>query len=219
MAENKKSFVLYADLIHLVEQLPDDKAGLLLKHILRYVNDKNPTTDDMLIQIAFEPIKQQFKRDLKKWESIREKRSLAGLASAELRKQKQQVLTSVESVEQTSTNPTVNVNVNDNVNVNVKEVKGKGKTNRFTPPQILEVIQYCQERKNDVDPDKWHNFYSAKNWMIGKNKMKDWKAAVRTWEDNNKKTQSNGENKQPVTTSTRRTKFKIVDLSKPGTDK
>ncbi len=52
----------------------------------------------------------------------------------------------------------------------------------FKPPTIEEVVTYCQERKNEVDSNKWHNFYSAKDWMIGKNKMKDWKAAVRTWE-------------------------------------
>lgn len=55
-------------------------------------------------------------------------------------------------------------------------------TGRFAPPTILEVKNYCLERNNGVDPDKWHNFYSAKGWMVGKNKMKDWRAAVRTWE-------------------------------------
>jgi hypothetical protein len=45
------------------------------------------------------------------------------------------------------------------------------------------VRLYCLERKNTVDPIKWFNFYEAKGWMIGKNKMKDWKAAVRTWEE------------------------------------
>lgn len=53
---------------------------------------------------------------------------------------------------------------------------------RFTPPAIQEVKSYCQERKNGVDPQKWHDFYTSKDWMIGKNKMKDWQAAVRTWE-------------------------------------
>lgn len=52
----------------------------------------------------------------------------------------------------------------------------------FTPPSLQEVIVYCLERKNGIDSQKWHNFYTAKDWMIGKNKMKDWKAAVRTWE-------------------------------------
>ena len=78
MAKDKKSFVLYADLIHTVKQLPSDKAGDLFKHILSYVNDENPETDDIIVKIAFEPIKQQLKRDLNKWDDIRKKRSEAG---------------------------------------------------------------------------------------------------------------------------------------------
>ena len=58
----------------------------------------------------------------------------------------------------------------------------KGGVGGFKPPTIEEVKSYCIERKNGVDPQKWHDFYSAKGWMIGKNKMKDWEAAVRTWE-------------------------------------
>ena len=49
-------------------------------------------------------------------------------------------------------------------------------------PTLEEVAAYCQERDNGVSPKKWLSFYEAKGWMIGKNKMKDWKAAVRTWE-------------------------------------
>lgn len=69
MAENKKSFILYCDLIHTVKKLPDEKAGILFKHLLSYVNDENPITDDILIEVAFEPIKRQLKRDLDNWES------------------------------------------------------------------------------------------------------------------------------------------------------
>jgi len=104
MAEEKKGFVLYADLIHMVKQLPDDKAGLLLKHILSYINDEKPTTDDIIVKIAFEPIKQQLKRDLKKYELAREQRVKAGKASAEARRNRLAESTSVES---RSTKPTV----------------------------------------------------------------------------------------------------------------
>src|SRR3990167_1401554 len=58
------------------------------------------------------------------------------------------------------------------------------KKDTFTPPSFEEVSQYCLERGNGVDTKKWHDFYTAKGWMIGKNKMKDWKAAVRMWEKN-----------------------------------
>jgi hypothetical protein len=50
------------------------------------------------------------------------------------------------------------------------------------PPLFNDVLNYCIERKNDVDPNKFINFYESKGWMVGKNKMKDWKAAVRNWE-------------------------------------
>ena len=134
MAEDKKGFILYADQKELFDQLPNDKAGELIKHIFNYVNDENPITDDLLIKLAFTPIKQQFKRDLQKWETTREGRSKAGKASAEARKNKKEQAstnsTNVKSVQQTSTNPTVNDNVNVNVTVNdnvkvndIKEIK------------------------------------------------------------------------------------------------
>lgn len=126
MADNKKSFVLYCDIIKTVDILPNETAGELFKHILSYVNDEEPQTDNMLVKLAFEPIKQQLKRDLEKWEEIKVKRSEAGKRSAAKRnknQQKQQVLTSVKSVEQTPTNPTVNDNVNVTVNVNVNDIE------------------------------------------------------------------------------------------------
>ena len=73
MAKDKNSFLLYCDIIHTVDKLDNDQAGKLFKHILDYVNDKDPHTNDMITIIAFEPIKQMLKRDLKKYDTIREK--------------------------------------------------------------------------------------------------------------------------------------------------
>ena len=56
----------------------------------------------------------------------------------------------------------------------------------FVPPSVEEVRAYCLSRCNDVDPERFVDFYSAKGWMVGKNKMKDWKACVRTWEQRQK---------------------------------
>lgn len=53
---------------------------------------------------------------------------------------------------------------------------------RFTPPAADEVRDYCRERGNSVDAERFVDFYTAKGWKVGKNPMKDWKAAVRTWE-------------------------------------
>ena len=56
---------------------------------------------------------------------------------------------------------------------------------KFVKPTVEEVRNYCLERKNNVNPEKFIDFYESKDWYIGKNKMKDWKAAVRTWERGN----------------------------------
>lgn len=63
-----------------------------------------------------------------------------------------------------------------------KESVNRSKSTRFTPPTLAEVKAYCIERGNNVDAERFIDFYSSKGWMVGKNKMKDWKAAVRNWE-------------------------------------
>lgn len=58
----------------------------------------------------------------------------------------------------------------------------KPTTKIFIHPTIEEINKYCMERKNSVNPEKWLNHYQSNGWMVGKNKMKDWQAAIRTWE-------------------------------------
>jgi len=122
MAENKKSFIAYADWKGMFEALPDEIAGKLIKHVFAYVNDENPITDNFIINALFEQIKSTLKRDLVKWESQREQRSLAGKISAERRSTKSNERST--TVNETVRNPTVSVNVsvNDNDTVNDKMI-------------------------------------------------------------------------------------------------
>jgi len=178
MAEFKKSFLLYTDLIYTVEKLPDKKAGELFKYILKYVNDKNPETNDVIIQIAFEPIKQQLKRDLQKWESIKIKRSKAGKASANKKKQNQQVLTHVESVEQMPTKSTVSVNDNVTVSVNDNVINKNNKK----IPSFDEFKKYAYENQRKTDTKKLELKYKAwveNDWKDGNNKkIINWKSKL-----------------------------------------
>lgn len=75
-----------------------------------------------------------------------------------------------------------------------KERKGKD-TKRFVPPNEEEVKEYCKERKNKVNASLFIDHYEANGWKVGKNSMKDWKAAIRTWEKNdfNKKNKDEDE--------------------------
>ena len=78
-------------------------------------------------------------------------------------------------------------NINNNINNNIVDEPQKPapKRERFIPPTIEEVEAYCKERNNNVDAIKFVNYYEANGWKVGKNKMKNWKASVRTWERNN----------------------------------
>ena len=140
MAENKRAFVLYTDLIHTVKQLTNEKAGKLFKHILSYVNDENPVTEDLILKIAFEPIKQQLKRDLKKYEQKKIQWSNAGKASAEAKKQR--TLTDVQCRSTDST-----VIVKDTVKVKVKD-KVINIIYPFNTENFLKFWDYWKEYKN-----------------------------------------------------------------------
>lgn len=144
MATNKNSFLLYTDVHHTVKKLTDVQAGVLFKHILSYVNDENPSLNDILLEIAFEPIKQSLKRDLCKYEVIRTKRSEAGKASANKR---QQVLTNDGKCEQVSTLSTVSDSVS--VSVSVSDIEEKEKT---APSKPLLKKSSAKERSYEYLP-------------------------------------------------------------------
>lgn len=185
MAEDKKAFVVYTDWETQFDLLSDEEAGKLIKHIFSYVNDKDPEFDknERLLNMAFEPIKKQLKRDLKKYETIKQKRSEAGKRSAELRaQQSQQVSTSVDFVQQNSTNvntvqhrstnPTVTVKVidtdivtdigKDTVTVTEREINNIGGShtqnlNHFIKRPVEDL------KKNCANYSEWLNVISKKN--------------------------------------------------------
>jgi hypothetical protein len=157
MAENKKSFVLYADLIKSIEHLTNEEKGVLFNHLLEYVNDKNPVLEDRLVLTAWKPIELQLKRDLVKFEEVKAKRSDAGKRSAELRALKNEEQnttnsTSVESVKQSSTNST------DNVNVNVNVINSKSKPSLET--RSLAFKESLRPFLNQYGADMLKSFYN-----------------------------------------------------------
>lgn len=105
MAQGKKTFIFYSDWINMVREMPNEDAGALLKHVLSYVNDEEPNTDNLLVKMAFGHMKPMLKQDLDKWEKIREKRREAGKKGGQANaKQNEANAKQVQAV---------NVNVND----------------------------------------------------------------------------------------------------------
>ena len=134
MAENKKSFVLYADLISNIDHLTNEEKGILFNHLLEYVNDMNPILEDRLILTAWKPIERQLKRDLQKYEGTKEERSKSGILgnlkryhldlykevkSGKITIERAQSIATSRKDSHSDTKLAVNDNDNDNVNDNV----------------------------------------------------------------------------------------------------
>ena len=130
MAENKKSFIAYCDWINTFEELTDEEAGRLAKHIWRYVNDMNPVAPDRLTNILFLQIKNVLKLDLAKWEDYINKQRLNGTKGGRPKKEETQKTQAFFSKPKKADN--VIVNVNDNVIVN-DNVNGVYNTHTQTP--------------------------------------------------------------------------------------
>lgn len=79
-----------------------------------------------------------------------------------------------------------------------EKTKNTEKTKIFQKPSIEEIKDYCVSRNNNVDANRFFDYYESKGWTIGKSKMKDWKAAVRTWENQNKKGENANETKPTI---------------------
>jgi hypothetical protein len=166
MAQDKKSFLLYTDLIHTVKKLNNEQAGKLFKHVLEYVNDLNPQTDDILLQVCFEPIKQSLKRDLKKYENIREKKREAGKKGA---KKRWQNMADANTCQQDMANIAVSVSVSESdiyksfAHLSISVEQFEKLKQEYTKQQIDEILEAIENFKNNT---KYKSLYlTAKNWL------------------------------------------------------
>lgn len=196
MAENKKAFVVYTDWKKYIDDLTDLQIGKWTRWMFEYCNDKWKDKDtqieypkDTAVKMLCLLTKDILKRDLKKYEEKKNRllkngkqyRTDIDTKSVENKTDiDTEIDTDIDTVN--SNKLLVNSNKLSKDNKKEKEIKEKSPTSRFSPPTLEEVKAYCDERNNLVNPENFVNFYESKGWMVGKNKMKDWKAAVRTWE-------------------------------------
>lgn len=191
----RASIVFYFEWLDHLSLLSADDGMTILYAVRDYVTKGSTPDLQGASRMAFSFIKSQLDRDTQKWDEIRKKRIDAGRTGAEVtnaRRQKSANSANAVFADECSANSAVNVNANGNVNgtVNGCIIADKPPSTRFIPPTLDDVKAYCVERGNGVDPVRFYDYNEARGWMIGKNKMKNWKAAVRTWERGGKTEQA-----------------------------
>lgn len=168
MAQGKKSVLLYCDIIYTVEPLTDEEAGRLFKHYLRYINDQNPDPIDRLTGLLFEPIKQNLKRDLAKWES----KSLKNSENAKIRWDKNNA-NACERIESNANYADKDTEtVTDTVNVKVNNIEERKLKFASTLEPYLKV--YGREMLTDfykywTEPNKSNTKFkqeTEKTWSL-----------------------------------------------------
>ena len=155
MAENKKSFVAYCDWQETFEELSNEEAGKLVKHLFNYVNDKDPDASDKLTKMCFIPIKQSLKRDLKKYEGYIKKQSDNGKKGG---RPKNPTLSEKTQpfIEKAKKADSVSVSVSDSVSDNVNVINKENKDISFN--FLKSIIDLGVEEQ------------VAKDWMVVRKK-------------------------------------------------
>lgn len=202
---DKESYMLYRGWNPLFENLPKEQLGELFYAICCYQSGKEYTIENPLIKGVFEMVLMQFKKDEEKYISNCEAKAKNGKKGAESRWQDDNNNTSEngknskcysedgkngkcyfshneEKTEMAKMAIEEEVEDKEEVEEVPTVPKKREARKRFSPPSAAEVREYCRERENAVDAESFVDFYAAKGWKVGNAPMKDWKAAVRTWE-------------------------------------
>lgn len=169
----RKSCVIYATWADQILNLPDDIAGQYAKTILRYaIYGEGSEMDNTFINAMFIPVKKKLDEDIEKYQEKVERMNTCR-NHKDIYKKSDSNLQEITSDTDTVTDTVTDTDTD-------KDIKDKRKP--FIKPTVEEVKAYCKERDNKVDPYQFVDFYESKGWKVGNQPMKDWKAAVRTWE-------------------------------------
>ena len=168
---------IFVDYLDAIEPLGDAERGRLFTSLLTYARTGEAPQLGGNERFLFPMMRAQLDRDIAAMAGVSEARSKAAKASKSGKcEQMQQMQANAANADKSSKDKDKDKDKDD-------DKKGNGaREARFTPPSIEEVAAYCQERGNGVDASRFVDFYSSKGWMVGKSRMKDWKAAVRNWE-------------------------------------
>ena len=173
------SFVLYTDQKEVVRKLTDEQAGKLLKGLYYYAETEEFPKLDITLDLVITSFVTTINRDKQKYDRRCETSAINGRLGGRPKKPNEN-LTKPKKADSDSVSDSEYDNESSNEDIKEKINKKK----KFVKPTVEEVTEYCKDRGNRIDSQRFIDYYEANGWMVGRNHMKDWKAAVRTWEKN-----------------------------------
>ena len=174
---------MYTDYQEHIKLLNMEQRGYLLTAIMSYASEGTMPNMDGMTQMAFSFIKAQMDRDNEKYEKTVEKRREAGKLGGRPTKPKGLDEEAKKANGFSEKQGKAKKPDTDTVTDTVTDTEiHKESIGRFAPPTSQDVSEFCKEKGIDnFDVERFIDFYTSKGWMVGKNKMKDWRAAVRNW--------------------------------------
>lgn len=191
---DKKSFVMYESWGAAIEKMNNEQAGELIKAIYAFQKNPDVVPEDPAIAFVFEIIKQKLEEDNKRYEEACAARSEAGKKGGRPKtnaSDKKQMVSEKSKKSKCFSEKAKKADNDNEYDNDLKENTLEGvKEKRFAPPTLENVSEYCREMGyTNVDAVCFIDFYTSNGWMVGKNRMKDWKAAVRNWDRREKNPQ------------------------------
>lgn len=170
----KKSIMLHEDTTALLEKLGASEAGLLVKAMIDYQNEREVNIDDPILAAVFESFKVKMDKDNADYEAKCQR-------NAENIRKRWNTTEYDRIPDDTDENESIPDDTHKHKqSISISKSNHK-ESKRFAPPSVDDVQEYCEEKGYQIDPEAFVDFYAAKGWKVGNQPMKDWKAAVRTW--------------------------------------
>ena len=202
----KNTVIFYKDWYEAVSELAPDERLKAYDAIMQYAFD-DTVPSDKFINAVTALMRKAIDRDKSKFGEVSRKRAEAVSKRWEAYKSMQKHTNRTNTTDNDNENENGNENDNEPTTKVVGDTKKKEKKStekkkvadapvRFQKPKVEEVAAYCKERGNYVDARQFVDFYESKGWKVGSSPMKDWRAAVRTWE------QRDGRARKPVSKDT-----------------
>ena len=180
----KRRFYMYSAWERPMSKLTDEQLGKFLRiyYQMQLTGDTDVDSEDPMVDMMLEVVREQVTFDVQAYDRKcavnKENGAKSHQTNPEEPKQTQTVPNGVDSDSDTE----IDSEIEPEIGIDSERLRSGESKKRFRPPTVEEVEAYCFERNNKVDAERFVDFYASNGWKVGKNPMKDWKAAVRTWE-------------------------------------